>query len=148
MSNRSIKRWLAMSLQATALLVPAAGAGAAELVVIVSARSPLAALKPDQVADIFLGQGASLPEAGSVKALDQQVGSRERDEFYLKVASKTPPLLKAYWSKMIFTGRGHPPREVQGNLAVRKAVAENPALIGYIDRASLDASVKPVLVLR
>jgi ABC-type phosphate transport system substrate-binding protein len=147
MRKQRIKRWLAAGMQATTLLW-AGAAGSAELVVIVSARSPLAALKQDQVADIFLGQVAALPEAGEIKALDQQIGSRERDEFYLKVAAKTPPLLKAYWSKMIFTGRGHPPRQVPGNLAVRKLVAENPALIGYIDRSALDASVKPVLVLR
>jgi len=31
---------------------------------------------------------------------------------------------------------------------VRRLVADNPSMIGYIDRAALDASVRPVLVLR
>lgn len=136
------------SLLAAGLLALCGGAGAAELVVIVSAKSPLTALRPDQVADIFLGQSARYPDGAEAVALDQSIGSPLRDEFYLKVASKTPPLVKAYWTKMIFTGRGQPPKEAAGSAAVRKRVADDPTLIGYIDRSALDASVKPVLVLR
>ncbi|WP_229448195.1 phosphate ABC transporter substrate-binding protein [Massilia sp. CF038] len=120
---------------------------AGELVVIVSAKNPVTALRQEQVADIFLGQVASFPGGGEAVALDQGIGSPERDEFYSKVASKTRPLVKAYWTKMIFTGRGQPPREVGNAASVRKMVADNPALIGYIDKNALDASVKAVLVI-
>jgi ABC-type phosphate transport system substrate-binding protein len=129
------------------LAVLAPGANAGELVVIVSAKSPVAALRADQVADIFLGQVGRFPEGGEAVALDQGIGSAQRDEFYVKVAAKSPALVKAYWSKMIFTGRGQPPREAPNNAAIRKLVAENPSLIGYIERSALDASVKPVLML-
>jgi ABC-type phosphate transport system substrate-binding protein len=142
-------RFSLLTLTATALLVASMqqAAAAGELVVIVSARSSVAALRQDQVADIFLGQAARFPGGGEAIALDQNLGAPERDEFYSKVASKTRPLLKAYWTKMIFTGRGQPPREVRGSAAVRKMVAEDPSLIGYIDRTELDASVKAVLVI-
>jgi len=122
-------------------------ATAAELVVIVSARSTAPALRNDQVAAIFLGQSAQFPDGANVTAIDQLVGSPNRDEFYSRVASKSPALLKAYWSKLLFTGRGQPPREVDGNAAVKKLVAETPGLIGYIERSALDASVRAVLVL-
>jgi len=124
------------------------GAAAGELVVIVSARNPVSALGKDQVADIFLGQIAHFPGGTEAIALDQNIGSPERDEFYSKVASKTRPLLKAYWTKMIFTGRGQPPKEVANSATIRKMVAENPALIGYIDKSALDSSVKAVLTVR
>ena len=122
--------------------------GASELVVIVSAKSPVASLRQDQVADIFLGQIASLPGGGEVVAIDNVIGSAERDEFYSKVTSKTRPLVKAYWTKMIFTGRGQPPKEVGGSAAIRKMVADNPGQIGYIDKSALDPSVKTVLLVR
>jgi hypothetical protein len=64
------------------------------------------------------------------------------------VAGKTPPLLKAFWSKMVFTGRGQPPGEATDSTTVRRRVAENPELIGYIERSALDASVRPVLVIQ
>jgi ABC-type phosphate transport system substrate-binding protein len=124
------------------------GAAAGELVVIVSSKSPVTSLRQEQVADIFLGQMASFPGGSEAIALDQSIGSPERDEFYSKVAAKTRPLVKAHWTKMIFTGRGQPPKEIGGSAAVRKMVADNPALIGYIDKSALDASVKTVLLVR
>jgi ABC-type phosphate transport system substrate-binding protein len=128
-----------------AVMLP--GVAAAELVVIVSSKSPVSALRPEQVADIFLGQIASFPGGAEAVALDQNIGSPERDEFYSKVTSKTRPLVKAYWTKMIFTGRGQPPKEIGNSAAVRKMVADNPTLIGYIDKSALDASVKTVLLV-
>lgn len=139
----SARQLLAASL--LALLAPCAGAG--ELMVIVSAKSPVGAMRADQVADIFLGQVGHFPDGTEAIALDQSVGSPQRDEFYARVAAKTPVLMKAYWAKMIFTGRGQPPKEAPNSAAIRKLVADNPALIGYIDKSALDASVKPVLLV-
>ncbi|MCD2516101.1 phosphate ABC transporter substrate-binding protein [Massilia sp. G4R7] len=130
------------------LLALAAADASAELVVIVSARSQAPALNGDQVAAIFLGQSGRFPGGLEAVALDQRLGSPERDGFYQQVTGKTPALLKAHWSKMVFTGRGQPPREAPDSASVRRMVAENPSMIGYIDRAALDASVRPVLVLR
>jgi ABC-type phosphate transport system substrate-binding protein len=141
MRNPTLRLLLAAAL---ALLAQAA---AAELLVVVSARNPAPALRNEQVAAIFLGQSARFPDGAEAVAVDQPVGSPLRDEFYLRVAAKTPALLKAYWSKMVFTGRGQPPRDAPDSAAVKKLVADNPSLIGYIDRAALDASVRPVLVL-
>jgi ABC-type phosphate transport system substrate-binding protein len=123
-------------------------AGAAELVVIVSAKNPVTALRPDQVAAIFLGQSVRFPDGVEAVPLDLPPGSKLRGEFYERVAGKTPALLKAHWSKMVFTGRGQPPGEAPDSAAMRRRVAENPELIGYIERAALDGSVRPVLVLR
>jgi ABC-type phosphate transport system substrate-binding protein len=122
-------------------------ARAAELVVIVSARSPLTVLRSDQVADIFLAEVGIFPDGREASAIDLRVGSPLRDEFYARVANRSPALMKAYWTKMIFTGRGQPPRELPNSAAVRKLVADNPSMIGYIERSALDASVRAVMVV-
>lgn len=127
--------------------VSAGVAAAAELVVIVSARNPVTSLRAEQVADIFLAEAATFPDGREASAIDLRVGSPLRDEFYAKVAKRSPALMKAYWTKMIFTGRGQPPRELPGSLDVRRLVAENPGMIGYIERSALDASVRAVLVV-
>jgi ABC-type phosphate transport system substrate-binding protein len=129
------------------LLLASAGCAAADVVVVVSARNPTTALRADQVAAIFLGQAARFPDGSEAIALDQRVGAQLRDQFYERCTGKSPVLLRAYWSKMVFTGRAQPPRDAADSAAVRRAVAENPALIGYIDRDALDASVRAVLVL-
>ncbi|HEY5799431.1 MAG TPA: phosphate ABC transporter substrate-binding protein [Burkholderiaceae bacterium] len=130
------------------LAVLAGAAQAGELVVIVSAKNPVSALRADQVADIFLAQTGRFPQGGEAVAIDLQYGSPLRDEFYRKVAARTPALMKAYWTKMVFTGRGQPPKELPNSASVRRLVADNPLLIGYIERSALDASVKPVLVVQ
>ena len=99
-----------LRMMAALVLALAAGSAAAEVVVVVSARSPVASLRAGQVADIFLGQAGRFPDGSEAVPLDLAFGSPLRTEFYAKVAAKTPPLMKAHWSKMIFTGRGHPPK--------------------------------------
>ncbi|MRV70276.1 phosphate ABC transporter substrate-binding protein [Duganella sp. FT92W] len=138
---------LAGLLLAAALGLPGAHARAGELVVIVSAHNPVTALRADQVADIFLGEAMRFPDGAEVQALDQALNTPQRNEFYQKVASRTPALMKAYWTKRIFTGRGQPPRELSSSIAVRKAVADNPGAIGYVERAAVDASVRVVMVV-
>jgi ABC-type phosphate transport system substrate-binding protein len=141
-----LRRLLALSLLPLLLLSAAGAARSAELVVIVSARNPLSVLRPEQVADIFLAQTGRFPGGDEAVALDLPLGSPLRDEFYSRVAARSPALMKAYWTKMVFTGRGQPPRELASSAAVRRMVADNPSMIGYIDRSALDASVKAVLV--
>jgi ABC-type phosphate transport system substrate-binding protein len=125
-----------------------APARAAELVVIVSARNPVATLRADQVAAIFLGQSARFPDGVEAVPYDLRLGTPVRDEFYARVTSKTPALLKAHWSKLVFTGRGQPPAELPDSAAVRRKVADDPEAIGYIERGALDGSVHAVLVVQ
>lgn len=133
---------------AAGVMSAATATDSSELVVIVSARTSVTALRGDQVAGIFLGEGNTLPDGAEAVALDQRIGSPLRDEFYRRVAHRSPALMKAYWTKMIFTGRGQPPREAPNSAAVRRLVADNPGMVGYIERAALDPTVRPVLVLK
>jgi ABC-type phosphate transport system substrate-binding protein len=121
---------------------------AADLVVIVSARNPVATLRAEQVAAIFLGQSVRFPDGAEAVPYDLRLGTPLRDEFYARVTNKTPALLKAHWSKMVFTGRGQPPAELPDSAAVRRKVADDPGAIGYIERGALDGSVHAVLVVQ
>ena len=68
-----------------------------------------------------------------------------RNEFYERVANMSPALLKAFWSKIIFTGRGLPPQAVANSVEAKKFVMANLNTIGYIDRSMVDGDVKVVL---
>jgi hypothetical protein len=60
--------------------------------------------------DIFLGKTARFPDGSQAVPVDQSEGTIVRDEFYNKLVGKSAAQMKAYWSKIIFTGRGQPPR--------------------------------------
>jgi ABC-type phosphate transport system substrate-binding protein len=116
----------------------------ADVVVVVGAKSAVGSLTSDQASQIFLGKAATFPGGAQAVPIDQADGAAH-DEFYSKVSGKDSAQVKAYWSKIIFTGKGQPPKEVPGNADVKKLVADNPNMIGYIDKSAVDGSVKVVL---
>lgn len=116
----------------------------ADVVAVVSAKSPIIALDKSQVADLFLGKTSRFPNGIQAVPIDQAEGLAVRDEFYGKVLGKTAGQMKAYWSKIIFTGRGQPPPSVSNDIEMKKHISENPAAIGYIDRSLVDNSVRVI----
>ena len=62
----------------------------------------------------------------------------------LNLIDKTNAQVKSYWAKLIFTGKGTPPKEVANSDEVKKLVSTNPNTIGYIDKSHLDTSVKVI----
>jgi len=118
------------------------GAGAADVVAVVSAKSRVTALNSDQVADIFLGKTSHFPDGTQATPVDQSEDSPARERFYAQFTGKSPAQVKAYWSKMIFTGRGQPPRQATNGAEAKKLVLENPNAIAYIDSRLVDGSVR------
>lgn len=112
---------------------------------VVSAESDVASLSDNQVMDIFLGKTSHFPDGSRAVPVDQSEGSVERIAFYQEYSSKTPQQLKAHWSKIIFTGRGQPPKELKNSAQVKQYLSANPNAIGYMDKALIDDSMKIVL---
>jgi ABC-type phosphate transport system substrate-binding protein len=129
---------------AFAALMTSVSSGA-EVVAVVSSKSPIIALSKNQVADIFLGKVSRFPDGILATPIDQVEGSIDRDEFYAKIADRSPAQITAYWSKIIFTGRGQPPKAVSNGIEMKKRIAANPSAIGYIDAKLVDESVRVLL---
>jgi len=140
-SQVTLNSRIAIALLAISPTLTGAGASA-DVVAVVSAKSAVRALTPEQLADIFLGRVSRFPNGVLAVPVDLREGSPERDQFYAKITGKTPAQVKAYWSKIIFTGRGQPPRAVPTDLDVKKFIAVNAGAIGYIDAALLDDSIR------
>jgi len=117
----------------------------AEVVVIVSAKSRVTSLTAQQTARIFLGKTSEFPDDSDAVPYDQREGSDIRNEFYAKVVHKNPSQVSAYWAKIIFTGDGRPPETLDGDAEVRRTVARNPNAIGYIDKKSVNKTVRVIL---
>ncbi len=127
------------------LLSLSADGTVADVVAVVSAKNPVTALSKNQVVDIFLGKASRFPDGSQAMPIDQVEGSAARDAFYARFAGKSPAQLKAHWSKIIFTGRGQPPKEVASSAEVKELIVEHPNAIGYIEQGMVDGSVKVLL---
>ncbi len=134
---------VAVALSAFIALASAGGGARAEdVVAIVSAKSPVTSLTQAQVADIFLGRTSRFPDGTQAMPIDHPEDSPARDRFYSQVTGKSPAQVKAYWSKIVFTGRGRPPVQAVNGAEAKKMIAQNPAAIGYIDSTLVDESVR------
>jgi ABC-type phosphate transport system substrate-binding protein len=118
----------------------------ADVVAVVSAKSPITALSRDEVSDLFFCKMSHFPNGIQAFPIDQAEGSAVRDEFYSKIIGKTAVQIKAYWSRIIFTGRGQPPPSVSSSIEMKKRISGNPGAIGYIERDMVDDSVRVVFL--
>lgn len=119
----------------------------AEVVVIVNAASPISSATADDVAQVFLGKRSEIGGT-TVVAVDQSEGNPSRAVFYDKVVEKSPSQLNAYWSRLIFTGKGNLPRQVGSDAEVAEAVADNEDAIGYVDSSAVVEGVKVIYTIR
>ena len=117
-----------------------------EVVVVVAANTSVSKLSKNQLSKIFLGKSRRFPDGSRAVPLNQNEGNLERDNFYQQVSGKSPSQVKAHWSKLIFTGRGQPPKEASDDAAVKYLLNNNGVNIGYIDRKAVDDSVKIVAI--
>ena len=132
-------------LLAAIALLALSGALHAEVVVIVHRSNAVASMTADQVAQIYMGASTTFPGGGAAAPIDQPEGSAVRDEFLAKVLEKTGAQFKAVWSRLIFSGKGTRPKTLGSSAEVKKAVAADPAAIGFIERSAVDDSVRTVL---
>lgn len=122
-----------------AALVAFSATVSAQVAVVMSPSA--AGLSKDQVANIYLGRSFDL------KPIDLPEGSPVKEQFYKKATDRDLSQVKATWSRIVFSGKGQAPKELPDAAAVKKAVAGDPKAVGYIDKASVDGSVKAVLIL-
>ncbi len=132
-----------LTLPLVLLLALRSAAARADVVVIAGAASPLELRDAAEVARIFLGKSEVTAGGALVVALDQPEGAPARTEFYRQFTGKTPAQVRAYWARLIFTGKGQPPRQLDA-ASTAKALAANPRAIAYVDRAAVPSGTRIV----
>ncbi len=96
------------------------------------------------VEKIYLGKAKKFPDGTAAVPVDQKEGSALRSGFLDAMVGKNESQMKAYWSRLIFTGGGIPPQVMDSDQAVKDFVAKEVGGIGFIDASAVDSSVKVV----
>lgn len=118
----------------------------ADVVVVVSAQNPVVALTHNQLANLYLGRVSRFPNGQPATPLDQPEDSSAYATFYRKYLNQTPAQIKIHWARLIFTGRGQPPRSVADSKAMAEDVAADESAIGYLGEAHLDKRLRVVTI--
>lgn len=129
----------------TGCLLGAARASA-QVALVTSADGPIRALDRDEAEQLYLGRLSALSDGTPVRLLDLPNGE-VRDNFYLKLIGKNGPQTRAYWSRMVFTGRTRPPREVADVAELHALMAHDRHLIGYLPVSALSPKLRVLLII-
>ena len=124
-------------------LMMAAQVAFAETVVVVH-PSNNNAIDSKFVQRIYLGKEDKFADGTETIAVNQKVDTSIRQTFDESIVGRSSSQIAAYWSKLVFTGKGIPPKEVANDAEVIDLVSKNPNVIGYIDSASVTGDVKVV----
>lgn len=115
----------------------------AEIVVVVHPSNG-ATLDKKVVQRIFLGKEKKFSDGKEALPLNQLPASPSRSAFDSDTLGRSSTQIAAYWSKLVFTGKGIPPKELDDDAAILAIVADNPNAIGYVDSAAVSDAVKVI----
>lgn len=118
----------------------------AEVVVIVHPSNNNTIAQTD-LEPLFMVKKSTFADGGKVAPYYLSADDAVRNQFDEKILGKSSAQLKAYWSKLVFTGKGTPPQELANSAEAVAKVAADPAGIAYVDKSAVTGAVKVVLSL-
>jgi hypothetical protein len=118
----------------------------AEVVVIVHPSNNNSFAK-DEVEALFMVKKSSFADGSKASAYYLSADDPVRHQFDEKLLGKSSSQLKAYWSKLVFTGKGTPPPELSNSSEAVAKVAGDVTAIAYVDKTAVNDGVKVVYTL-
>lgn len=115
--------------------------------VVVNVRANIGAISKQDVINIFLGPYRGLPNGELAQPINQHESNAIRDDFYRLLVNKRAHEIKAYWSRLMFSGKIKPPIETESSQEVVALLLKSNRAIGYVDRKEVDNRLRVVLEL-
>lgn len=115
------------------------------IVVVANRTSPVVSITREEAAELFLGKRRTVGNNVPLVPLDSDDGAL-RDGFYRSVAGMSSMRVKAYWSRVVFSGHGHPPPELSLSEAQAR-IATDADAVTYLRAQRLTPAMKVLLEL-
>ena len=125
------------------LLVGAVQAG----IVIVAHPTNTNTVSAEELQRLYTGKMSSFANGDSAVPLNLADANTLRTQFDEKALGRSSSQVKAYWSKLVFTGKGTPPKEVANETEMLQLVSSNPNILGYVSSSADTSKVKVLLTL-
>jgi ABC-type phosphate transport system substrate-binding protein len=114
---------------------------AEELAVVVGKDSPITHISDREIEQIFSGKLRNV-DGNDLQALDLPSGDVTRNTFYQKLMGRSPDQMRSHWARLIFTGKGRPPREVNNSHDMVSMIKSSDNFIGYIPASEAGDNVR------
>ena len=118
------------------------GAETSPFKIIVNAANPVGEMDRMEIADFYLNKSTHWPNGIEVLPVICTDPGAFQKEFLESVLGMDSSRFKTYWAKLIFAGRGLPPREMEDANGVVQFVKANPGAIAFVSDATNVEAVK------
>lgn len=114
------------------------------VVVVASHASTLATLSREEVTRLYIGERLE-GDKSQLKALELDIPPWAREVFYARLLGRTPVQMRALWARLVFSGKGRPPRIVANVDDALRELESNASLVVFMpaDKAAA-AKLKPL----
>lgn len=119
----------------------------AQIAIVAGAKSSASTITLEQVSNLYLGKTDQIQGVGLGTIYDLPEGTVVREQFYSRVLGKSPAQVKAIWSRLVFSGKGTPPKEAIDQQELKRALVSNLAAIGYVEKSQIDNGLKVLLII-
>ncbi|MBV1929689.1 MAG: hypothetical protein KUG81_09290 [Gammaproteobacteria bacterium] len=117
-----------------------------EIAVVVSADSSAPLIRQQEVSNIFLSKTNRF--VNGEKTIPLEINNRSlRAEFYNNITDKTPGQLKSYWTTLIFSGKGKPPKSFASKEGLLDYMLANAGTIAYMPLSEVTAEMKVIYLV-
>ncbi|MDM7862341.1 hypothetical protein QTP81_17165 [Alteromonas sp. ASW11-36] len=114
------------------------------LVVVVHAGNAIEALSKKQVIDIYMGRYSSFPNGQPAAPIDFPDESVEKALFYQLLVNQDLRKIRSYWSRLLFSGRAKPPRELETASEIAQYLDTDINTLAYVPRSQVTTEMKIV----
>ena len=118
-------------LQVVFISVPAFSYAESMLYIITNEKNPIQSLSKHEIRHIFLGEIKSYPNGKPVSPIFLVKGSISRKVFMRELIRKNERRWRSHWARLLFTGKGMPPVELENTDDVMNMVSQQQYAIGY-----------------
>jgi len=125
------------------LLLSSVSFASENLVVVVPKNSAITSLNNVDVANIFLARTNRFPNGDKSVPLELKTGEL-RTDFYKNISGKTPRQLMSYWTTLVFTGKGRPPKSYSNYEELKQKFANVHGAITYVDISQVTEEMRIV----
>lgn len=108
----------------------------ADLVVVTAKTNKLTSISRNDLKLAFLGKLKKWPDGGDKINLVLAKKGETVDELLSTIVDMNSGTFKRHWQKMVFTGKGKPPKRVTGDEAVTEYIDENNDYVGVVNSKS------------
>lgn len=132
---------------ASILLLVVMGSSAVADVAVIVHPANTSSVSTADIQNLFLGKTASFGGGKSAKPYNVKE-EKVRAVFEQQALGRSSSQLQAYWSKLVFTGKGVPPDELASSADAVAAVANQENAIAYVDSSAVNDSVKVIATFK